>query len=193
MRNTCVPMIASSVAIAVHFPNCLLLTKYSGLGLVKSLGVASSVTNFFLLFVVIVFCACDNSIRRALRAPGRDSFSGWYEYLKVCLPTTLIMCSEWWILEILTVLAGLISVEAQAVHTIAASGSALMFEISLGYQEATCSIIGNCIGAGKVKLARRFFNLILLVTLATTTSLMLVLICCRDAISRFYSTDPIVQ
>jgi len=102
------------------------------------------------------------------------------------------MCSEWWIFEILTIIAGLISVEAQAVQTIAASGSAILFEIPLGYQEATCSIIGNCIGAGNVKLAGRFFKLTTWVTMATTATLMLVLICCRDAIARFYSSDPSV-
>lgn len=31
------------------------------------------------------------------------------------------------------------------------------------------------------------------VTLATTFALMLVIMCCRDAISRFYSTDTIIQ
>ena len=112
MRNTCVPMVAQVVAITLHFPNCLLFNRYSGLGLIKSIGLASSATNFLLLLVTIIYCACDSSIRKALHAPGRDSFCGWKDYLKICLPSTLIMCSEWWIFEILTILAGLISVEA---------------------------------------------------------------------------------
>ena len=114
-------------------------------------------------------------------------------YLKVCLPSTVIACSEWWIYEVLTILAGLISVEAQAVQTIAASCQAILFEIPLGYQESTCAIIGNCIGANNVRLAHRFFRLTLWTTLATVLTLMFPLLFCRESIAKIYSTEPEMQ
>ena len=73
------------------------------------------------------------------------------------------------------------------------SGCAILFEIPLGYQEATCAVIGNCIGARNVPLARRFMRLTTWITLGTVLSLQLAIFLSKDAIAKFYSTDPEVQ
>ena len=103
--------------------------------------------------------------------PNRSDFNGWSEYLRVSLPSTLIICSEWWAFELLTVISGLISIEAQAVQTLVTSGCAILFEIPLGYQEATCAIIGNCIGANNVPLAKKYMRLTTMVTITTIVCL----------------------
>ena len=45
----------------------------------------------------------------------RNSLCGWPEYLRLAIPATILLCSEWWAFEILTLIAGLIGVKAQAV------------------------------------------------------------------------------
>lgn len=138
---------------------------------IRGLGLATSITNFNLLTITMVYCNCSSKIRPSLGRFGRDSLRGWHEYLKIALPSTIIICSEWWAFEVLTVISGLISIEAQAVQTIVTSGCAILFEIPLGYQEATCAIIGNCIGANNVPLARRFMRLTTWVTVGTVLTL----------------------
>jgi multidrug resistance protein, MATE family len=149
MRITFVPMIAQLIATVIHFPLCYLLVFQREMGL-RGLGLAMSITNFNILLIVLVYCFCYKQISIALRKPDIESFKGWYEYLSIALPSTVIICSEWWAFEILTIISGLISIEAQAVQTIVTSGCAILFEIPLGYQEAACALIGNCIGAGNV-------------------------------------------
>ena len=68
-----------------------------------------------------------------------------------------------------------------------------MFEVPLGYQEATCAIIGNCIGGYNVSLAKRFFKLTALVALASILTLQMVILLIRDDIARFYTSDPAIQ
>ena len=82
---------------------------------VRGLGLATSITNFNLLLITMVYCNCLPEISRALQLPDRDSLRGWSEYLKVSLPSTLMICSEWWAFEVVTVIAGTISIEAQVV------------------------------------------------------------------------------
>ena len=82
---------------------------------IRGLGLATSITNFNLLLITLVYCRCYSKISRVLLRPGRDSFKGWYEYLSIALPSTVIICSEWWAFEILTIVSGLISIEAQVV------------------------------------------------------------------------------
>ena len=138
---------------------------------IRGLGLATSLSNFNLLIITMVYCNCNTQIRRVIKFPDRTALSGWKEYLRISLPSTLIICSEWWAFEVLTVISGLISIEAQAVQTIVTSGCAILFEIPLGFQEATCAIIGNCIGANNVTLAKKFMCLTTWVTIGTILSL----------------------
>lgn len=100
---------------------------------IKGLGLATSVTNFNLLTITLIYCHCTPDISRALVMPTKSCFRGWSEYLKVSLPSTVMICAEWWAFEVLTIVSGMISVEAQAVQTIVTSGCAILFEIPLGF------------------------------------------------------------
>ena len=128
-------MLAQILATLLHLPLCYLLVMRCNMGL-KGLGLATSLTNLNLLIGTTIYCNSSLAIRKVIALPPGsfpNLFKGWKEYLKVSLPSTLIMCSEWGAFELLTVVSGLISIEAQAVQTIVTSGCAILFEIPLGY------------------------------------------------------------
>ena len=62
-----------------------------------------------------------------------------------------MICAEWWAFEILTLLAGILGVTEQATQVLTFSMCATMFQIPMGIAEASCTIIGNEIGANKVR------------------------------------------
>ena len=62
--------------------------------------------------------------------------------------------------------------------------------VPLGVQEATSGIIGNCIGANNVPLARRFFRLITCVTEIMILSLSAMTFCFRRQITSWFTDDP---
>ena len=100
-----------------------------------------------------------------------------------------MICAEWWAFEVIIVLAGTIGVKTLAATTILMSFSYTLFMVPLGVQEATSALIGNCIGANNVPLAKRFnslnskFALACVLTLAITTAL------CRDYIVSCFTQD----
>ena len=63
--------------------------------------------------------------------------------MKLSIPSTVMMCAEWWAFEILSILAGILGVVELASQTINFNMIALLFMIPLGIQEAACAIIGN--------------------------------------------------
>ena len=69
----------------------------------------------------------------------------------------------------------------------------LMASFSFGVQEATCAIIGNCIGSNNVPLAKRFFSLITKVTVSLVIIIALSILLLRQAILDFYTDDIEVQ
>ena len=113
--------------------------------------------------------------------------------MKVAVPSAVILCSEWWAFEVLTIIAGLISIEAQAVQTTVTSVYALIFEIPLSYQEATAAIMGNCIGANNVPLAIRFYKLSSWITAISIMVIQLMILFGRNAFVSYYLVSDEAQ
>lgn len=115
------------------------------------------------------------------------------EYLGISLPATIMICAEWWGFEILALIAGIIGVAAQASWAIIVTTCAIALMMAKGMQEATCSLIGNCIGAGNVPLAKRFFALIMKVNIVVTFLTSLTILFTREQIASLFSTDEEVR
>ena len=84
-------------------------------------------------------------------------------------------------------------VAEQASMAIITSIGAAISMIPLGVQEATCGVIGNCIGANRVGLARRFYNLIFRMNALVIITISTVLILTRDAVIDFFTKDEEVK
>lgn len=102
-------MIAMLVGTCLHVPLCFLFIKYFELGIV-GLPIASSCKDFLILSTVMIYGNCSDQIRPALYYPDKTSFMGWGQYLKVSIPSTIMICAEMWGLNILTIIAGTLGV-----------------------------------------------------------------------------------
>ena len=77
--------------------------------------------------------------------------------------------------------------------TIIVTCNSIFFEVPLGTAEASCALIGNCIGAGNIPLARRFYKLTAIVAICEAITLSILIFFGRTAIAEFYSTNLAVQ
>ena len=118
-----------------------------------------------------------------------ETFRGWGDYLKISLPATLMICSEWWAYEILTLMSGILGVLPLASQTIFVQVCSTLFQIPVGIQEATCGIIGNCIGANNVPLAKRFFKLITTFSVVIIILMSIIVICTHTQIIEIFTDD----
>jgi len=76
----------------LHVPLCFLFVDYFDWG-IKGLGLASSTKDFVLIATVMIYGSCSEKIKPLLLTPDLDSFRGWGEYLKVSLPSTVMICA----------------------------------------------------------------------------------------------------
>ena len=65
--------------------------------------------------------------------------------------------------------------------------------VTLGISEAACAIIGNCIGAGTVPLAKRFFTIITKVEIVSILVVASIIFFLRTQISASYTREPEVK
>ena len=102
-------MVAMIVATVLHIPLCFLFINGFDMG-IEGLAIARSVKDIILLATVLIYGNCSDKIRPMLHYPNSESLSGWGEYLKISLPSTVMICAEWWALEILALIAGTLGV-----------------------------------------------------------------------------------
>jgi len=93
------------------------------------------------------------------------ALSGWREYLQLGLPSAAMLFFEWASYEVTAVIAGLISINALATHSILATTASLAFMPILGIGVATMIRIGNRLGERRPEEAKRTFRVAMAVWL----------------------------
>ena len=63
---------------------------------VGGLGYATSITYFSMFLFVNIYSLCLKDIKEALFWPTRDSFTGWGQYLRIGIPSIIMICAEVW-------------------------------------------------------------------------------------------------
>ena len=118
-----------------------------------------TLTQITLYVTVTIYANLLDSINEALFWPNRQSFTGWDLYLSLGIPDLVIYCSSLWAYEIMILMSGLISVNAQAAYVLLVNIDTQIYMVSHGFQEATCVVIGNAIGGSNPALARKYFKM----------------------------------
>jgi Na+-driven multidrug efflux pump len=93
------------------------------------------------------------------------ALSGWREYLSLGLPSAAMLFFEWASYEVTAVIAGLMSINALATHSILATTASLAFMPILGIGVATMIRIGNRLGERRPDEAKRTFRVAMVVWL----------------------------
>ena len=82
----------------------------------------------------------------SLPLSAEHAFAGWREYLLLGVPSAVLLVTEWGSFEVGALIAGLISTDALAAHTVIASTAALSFMPPLGLSVAAGIRIGQLCG-----------------------------------------------
>lgn len=82
-----------------------------------------------------------------------ECLQDWGSYMKLAIPSTFMVCFEWWIWEIGGFLAGMLGEEDLAAQHILLEFGAITFMFPLGVHAAACVRVGNALGAGKTDSA----------------------------------------
>ncbi|CAL5058713.1 unnamed protein product [Urochloa decumbens] len=186
-----VPVMLSSGAAALCHPAvCWLLVRRLGLG---SRGAAlaegvSYLANFaFLALYVWLSPSCKNT-----RAEfSVEAFRGIPGFMKLAVPSALMLCVGWWAFEVMMLLSGLLpnpKLEA-AVLSICFNTNALAFMVATGLSAAISTRVSNELGAGRPQAARLATRVVRFLALCIGVSEALVVVLVRNIWGRAYSRD----
>lgn len=78
-------------------------------------GIANTMTELIDLVVIYIYVTYYlPELKEAWSFPNKECFRHLGEYMKIAMPSMLLICLEWWSFEVLTIISSLISVNATA-------------------------------------------------------------------------------
>ncbi|KAJ1796511.1 ethionine resistance protein [Coemansia sp. RSA 2399] len=138
----------------IHILNSYILVWSPMLGF-GFLGAAAAnvLTNWFMLGAIIVYVQ---------RSSAREMWGGWTiqafksmpQYFQLALPSMIMVCAEWWILDMLAVASSYLGSTTLAAQGIAINTCSLTFQIPDGVSIAVCNRVGNLLGQARARRAK---------------------------------------
>ncbi|KAL6646799.1 hypothetical protein ACP70R_015493 [Stipagrostis hirtigluma subsp. patula] len=190
-QNLVVPVMLSSGATAVVHPAvCWVLVHGLGLGR-NGAALANAVSYLTNLSILATYVRLSPSCKRSWAGFSSEAFRGVPEFLKLAVPSALMVCMEWWSFELLVLLSGLLpnpKLET-AVLSICLNTSSLAFMVPLGLGAAISTRVSNELSAGRAQAARLAAQMVVLLALTVGVSEGVVIVLVRNVWGYAYSNE----
>ncbi|KAM5146651.1 multidrug and toxin extrusion protein 1-like isoform 1-T3 [Mantella aurantiaca] len=116
-------------------------------------------------------------------------FEEWGAFIRLAIPSMLMLCIEWWTFEIGIILAGVLGVEDLGAQSIIYQIANIVFMVPVGYSIAASVRVGHSLGAGDIAQAKKSMVVALLMTEGCTLASCILLISLKEVIAYIYTTD----
>jgi MATE family multidrug resistance protein len=105
----------------------------------------------------------------------RESFKGIGSYLEVALPSVLLLCAEWWALDLQALIALWVSDDDYAAHVLIIAIVVNLNTISMGFSVTNLVFIGKLISNSTITKTKRYakFNFFFGLSIVTACSLII--------------------
>uniref|UniRef100_A0A8C4S1J6 Multidrug and toxin extrusion protein 1 n=1 Tax=Erpetoichthys calabaricus TaxID=27687 RepID=A0A8C4S1J6_ERPCA len=120
---------------------------------------------------------------------SQECLQEWGSFMRLAIPSMLMLCIEWWTFEIGSFLSGLISKVALGSQSILYELSIIAYMFPLGYGVAVNVRVGNALGAGNTEQAKKTCKVAVMCTAILVMSVVLAL---KNKIAYIFTTDPYV-
>ncbi|CAG8776679.1 12191_t:CDS:2, partial [Dentiscutata erythropus] len=114
----------------------------------------STAITYWLMFIFLVVYTKFINGYQAWGGWSRAAFNGWKHILRLMIPGILMLCSEWWALEIITFLAGYLGELSLASQGIIITSLNILYQLPFGVSIAASNRVGNLLGAGLIERAK---------------------------------------
>merc|ERR1712176_193223 len=124
--------------------------------------------------------------RNSIIKVSRSAFQGWGPYMRLAIPATLQLCSDWWLWEVIAIVVGWFGAEVQAAHNSACNFQAVAFMPAIGISISAATLVGVSLGENNPKKTKQFVWLCLTTSQICWLCIGAVVFIARDAIVDLY-------
>ncbi|MEE6504690.1 hypothetical protein FKM82_005293 [Ascaphus truei] len=116
-------------------------------------------------------------------------FQEWGAFIRLAIPSMLMLCIEWWAFEIGIFLAGTISMVDLGAQSIIYGVANIIYLVPVGFSIAVSVRVGNELGAGNTEKAKKATVVALFMTETCALGCCILLVCLKDVVAYIYTTD----
>ncbi|XXG83825.1 hypothetical protein AAC387_Pa10g1492 [Persea americana] len=189
-QNLVLPMVLNSFAtLCVHIPLCWVLVFKCRLGNVGA-ALANGLSTWLGVAILGLYVQYSPSCERARLRLSKGVFKG-LEFLRLAIPSAIMICLEYWSFELLILLSALLpnAKLETSVLSICLTSAELLYNIPNGLGAAASTRVSNELGAGKPQVARLATYAAMLVSITETAIVGTTLFATRYILGCAYSSE----
>ncbi|KAL5215900.1 hypothetical protein ABZP36_007301 [Zizania latifolia] len=190
-QNVVLPVMISSGMTAInHVLVCWLLVYKAGMGN-KGAALANAVSYLTDVSILALYIRVSPACKATWTGFSTEAFRDTVSFMRLAVPSALMVCLEWWSFELLVLLSGLLpnpKLEASVLSICLNLGS-LAFMIPLGLSSAISTRVSNELGAGRPEAARLASRVVMVVGIVVAVAVGLAMVSVRHLLGYAYSNE----
>ncbi|GLJ11092.1 hypothetical protein SUGI_0142700 [Cryptomeria japonica] len=183
-------MLCSAITLCFHVPICWALVFKTGLGS-QGAALASSISNWVNVALLILYIEISPACKRTWTSFTREALHDIRHFLKLAVPSSLMICLEYWSFEMLILFSGLLpnpKLET-SVLSICLNTISLAYMIPFGLSAAVSTRVSNELGAGHSHAARLAVYVVFFMTIMEALMVGCLLFSIRNVWGYAYSNE----
>ncbi|MED6120242.1 Protein DETOXIFICATION 16 [Stylosanthes scabra] len=190
-QNIVFPMMFSSgITTLLHVLLCWIMVFKSGLGS-RGAAIANSISYWINVFLLSLYVKFSPSCARTWSGFSKEAFQNIPSFLRLAIPSAVMVCLEMWSFEMMVLLSGLLpnpQLET-SVLSICLNTASTIWMIPFGLSGAVSTRVSNELGAGNPRTARLAVCIVLVMAIIEGIIVGLVLILIRNVWGYAYSNE----
>ncbi|KAI2581832.1 solute carrier family 47 member 1 [Homo sapiens] len=118
-----------------------------------------------------------------------ECLQDWASFLRLAIPSMLMLCMEWWAYEVGSFLSGILGMVELGAQSIVYELAIIVYMVPAGFSVAASVRVGNALGAGDMEQARKSSTVSLLITVLFAVAFSVLLLSCKDHVGYIFTTD----
>ncbi|TYK28475.1 protein DETOXIFICATION 16-like isoform X1 [Cucumis melo var. makuwa] len=188
-QNVVFPMMMSSgISALSHIPLCWLMVFKIGLG-TRGAAVANSISYWINALILILYVKFSSSSSKTWTGFSGLAFHNIPYFLKLAIPSTVMVCLELWSFEMVVLLSGLLPNPKLETSVLSIRMHTLVTEISMFLLYFVSTRVSNELGAGRPAAAKLAGCVVMTIAVIEGLLLATILILIRNVWGYAYSNE----
>ncbi|XP_051023655.1 multidrug and toxin extrusion protein 1 [Acomys russatus] len=150
---------------------------------------ANTISQFALAILLFIYILWRRLHQATWGGWSWECLQDWASFLRLAIPSMLMLCMEWWAYEIGSFLSGILGMVELGAQSITYEVALIIYMIPAGFSVAANVRVGNALGAGNIDQAKKSSAVSLLATELFAVTFCVLLLSCKDLVGYVFTTD----
>uniref|UniRef100_A0A3B4F2X7 Multidrug and toxin extrusion protein n=1 Tax=Pundamilia nyererei TaxID=303518 RepID=A0A3B4F2X7_9CICH len=151
---------------------------------------ASAISQYLLASVLFIYMYLRGLHKATWAGWSLDCLQEWGPFAQLAVPSMLMLCLEWWVVEVGGFLAGVISEAELGAHSISYELTVIAYMIPLGFASAASVRVGNALGAGNIEQAKLSCKVPIICAFIIACFVSIIFGISKDVIGYIFTSEP---